>query len=210
VALLDTWHVSGLRGTGSCDFTTQDVFVPIEHSHSFLDGKPSQPGLLYRMPPLSVFAWTVSVVPLGIARGAIDAFAELASRKSRAGATGLLRDRELIQATVGRAETLHGAAHALLTASMKELMEATEIDGERLVKARAMFRMACAHAAESAVGIVEVLAGSAGAAAIFETSALERAVRDVRAAAQHIAMSPNNYIVGGRLRLGLDPGTARF
>jgi len=35
-------------------------------------------------------------------------------------------------------------------------------------------------------------------------------VRDAQAAAKHIAMSPNNYIVAGRLVLGLDPGTTRF
>jgi hypothetical protein len=62
----------------------------------------------------------------------------------------------------------------------------------------------------SAVEAEGMLAASAGAAAIFETCALERAVRDVRATAKHIAMGPNNYIIAGRLALGLDPGAARF
>jgi indole-3-acetate monooxygenase len=73
-----------------------------------------------------------------------------------------------------------------------------------------MFRAACTHAAESAARIVDTLATETGAASIFETSPLERAVRDVHAAAKHIAMSPNNYIVVGRLAFGLDPGAARF
>ncbi len=50
----------------------------------------------------------------------------------------------------------------------------------------------------------------AGAAAIFESCPLERAVRDVHAAVKHVAMSPANFVVSGRLALGLDPGTARF
>jgi hypothetical protein len=58
--------------------------------------------------------------------------------------------------------------------------------------------------------VTDMLAARAGAAAIFETCALERAVRDVHAAAKHIAMSPNNYVVAGRLALGLDPGATRF
>jgi hypothetical protein len=58
--------------------------------------------------------------------------------------------------------------------------------------------------------VVPAMIASAGAAAIFETCALERAVRDVRATAKHIAMGPNNYIIAGRLALGLDPGAARF
>ena len=210
VAVIDNWHVSGLRGSGSCDFEMRDVFVPADHTHSFLESKPTQSGLLYRMPPVSVFAWTVSVVPLGIAKGAMCTFGELAGRKGRLGHTKLLRDSEIVQATAGRAESMHRAARVFLIDAMTELMTATDEGGDRLVTARATFRMACAHAAESATRIVEMLAASTGAAAIFETCALERAARDINAATKHIAMSPNNYTVGGRLALGLDPGTARF
>jgi indole-3-acetate monooxygenase len=210
VTVHDTWEVSGLRGTGSCDFEVHDVFVPAPHTHRFIDLKPTQSRLLYRMPNLSVFAWTVAVVPLGIARGALGAFVELANRKGRAGTSALLRDRETVQATVGRAEALHRAARAFLVDAMTELMRATDAGGDQLVSARAMFRVACTHAAESAVCVVDMLAADLGAAAIFEKCALERAVRDVHAAVKHIAMSPNNYIVAGRLGLGLDPGTARF
>jgi hypothetical protein len=35
-------------------------------------------------------------------------------------------------------------------------------------------------------------------------------VRDIHAAAKHIAMSPNNHVVTGRICLGLEPGTPRF
>ncbi len=149
-------------------------------------------------------------MPLGIARGAIMTFAELASRKSRQGMTALLRDRETVQLCVGRAELLHRSARALLVETMSELMLATDVGGDRLVRARAIFRASCAHAAETAVRIIEMLNTEAGAAAIFETCALERAQRDVQAAVKHIAMSPNYYLVAGRLSLGLDAGTARF
>jgi indole-3-acetate monooxygenase len=199
-----------LRGTGSSDFEVQDLFVPVSQTHAMLDGPPAASGLLYRMPPLSVFAWTVSVVPLGIARGAISAFADLASRKPRLGTTALLRDREIVQAAVGRAEALHSAARALLVDAMRELMSATDAGGDRLVTARARFRMACAHAAETAVQVAGMLAADAGAVAIFESCPLERAVRDIHAAVKHIAMSPNSYVAAGRLSLGLDPGTVRF
>jgi alkylation response protein AidB-like acyl-CoA dehydrogenase len=209
VTILDNWHVSGLRGTGSCDFEVRDVFVPAAHVHPFLDVKPSDPGLVYRMPPVSVFAWSISAVPLGIARGAIDAFVELADRKSL-GARGSLRDREFAQAAVGRAEAMHRAARAFLVDAMTELMDATDIGGERLVKTRPMFRTAATYATETAVAIVDMLASQAGSPSIFESCRLERAARDVRAAARHVALSPNNYVIAGRVGLGLDPGSSRF
>jgi hypothetical protein len=93
---------------------------------------------------------------------------------------------------------------------MTELMAATDVGGNNLLQARAMSRVACSHPAESAVRIVDMLAANSDAAAIFEKCTLERSVRDVHAAIKHIAMSPNNYIVAGRIVLGLDPGTTRF
>ncbi len=159
---------------------------------------------------LSIFASSISGVPLGLARGALQAFVELAGRPSNAGTTALLRDREPVQAIVGRAEATHQASRAFLVDAMTELMAATDLGGERLMQARAAFRMAASHAAETAVGIVDMLANAAGSVSIFETCRLERAVRDARAAARHVAFGPANYVVGGRLALGLDPGTARY
>jgi hypothetical protein len=53
---------------------------------------------------------------------------------------------------------------------------------ERLVKAPAQFRAASAHAAETALHIVDMLAADAGSIAIFENCLLERGARDVQAA----------------------------
>jgi alkylation response protein AidB-like acyl-CoA dehydrogenase len=209
VTVHDTWHVSGLRGTGSSDFEVREAFVPTHLVHPLVGHIPVQPGLLYRMPPLSAFAWTVSVVPLGQVRGAIDAFVALASARPRPGG-GLLREREPVQAMVGRVEALHGAARAFLVEAMTELMTATDIGGDRLVRARARLRAASAHAAESALRIVEMLAANAGSTAIFESCPLERAVRDVQCAIKHVAMNPSSYVLTGRLSLNLDPGSSRF
>jgi indole-3-acetate monooxygenase len=210
VTVHDTWHVSGLRGSGSSDWEVKDVIVPADHAHSFMDHTPADRGLIYRMPPVSIFAWTVAVVPLGIARGAWESFAELAQRKTRLGTSSMLRDRETIQSLVGRTDADIRSARAFLSEAMTDLMTATDVGGERLVHARASLRLAATHAAETAVSVVNQLSAEAGASAIFETSLIERAVRDAQAAAKHIAMSTANYVVSGRLALGLDPGVARF
>lgn len=210
VTVRDTWHVSGLRGTGSCEFDAADVFVPAKHTHGFLAPEPAQPGIVYRMPHVSVFAWTVASVPLGIARGAIDAFKEMATRKTRAGTLSVMCEREIIQSLTGRVETLHAAARALLAKAMTDLELATVEGGPELVPARLRLRTAATHAAETAVQIATLLAAEAGAVSIFESSPIERAVRDIGAAAKHIAMSPNVYTTAGRVALGLDPGVPRF
>jgi alkylation response protein AidB-like acyl-CoA dehydrogenase len=186
--------------------------VAADHTHEMIAPPPTQPGILYRIPGLSIFPWSITGAPLGIASGAMAAFTKQATKnKSRLGTTVRLQDREMVQSVVGRAEASLGAARAFLTEAITTLLaDLDDEDGDRLMRSRARLRIACAYAAETAASIVQVLATETGASAIFEQSGLERAVRDVQAAVKHVAMSPYSYIVAGRLRLGLDPGTMRF
>ncbi|MBR0926439.1 acyl-CoA dehydrogenase family protein [Bradyrhizobium diazoefficiens] len=210
VVIHDTWRVSGLRATGSCDFEVRDLFVAAQHAHDFIGVSATQDGVAYQLPAVSVFAWTVATVPLGIARGAMNAFVELAGRKARQGQVTTMRDRDIVQSNYGRADALHRAARAFLIDAMSQLTAALTEDGPRLIEARAVFRTACTHAAETALRIADLLAAETGTGSIFETSPIERYVRDIQAATKHIAMSTNNYVVSGRVGLGLDPGTFRF
>ena len=91
--------------------------------------------------------------------------------------------------------------------AMKTVMAAVDIGGDSLVAARVGLRMACTHASDSARSVLDNVTEVLGSAAIFESTIIERRQRDVLAAAKHIAMSPNNYIIGGRWGLGLDPGS---
>ncbi len=72
VVIHDTWHVSGLRGTGSNDFSADDVFVPEERIFALLDPSGHRREPLYQMPPLGFFVDQVAAVSLGIARAALD------------------------------------------------------------------------------------------------------------------------------------------
>ena len=211
VTIHDTWHVSGLRGTGSSDFEVKNAFVPADHTHSLHAPEPSQPGIIYRIPGLTIFPWSITGAPLGIAGGVIAAFTISATRKGiRLGPTIQLQDREIVHSAIGRAKAIIGAARAFLNEAMTELLAALDGDRDRLMRARANLRIACAYAAEGSSNIVQMLTTEAGASAIFESSALERAGRDINAAVKHVAMSPQSYIVAGRLHLGLDPGAMRF
>jgi alkylation response protein AidB-like acyl-CoA dehydrogenase len=211
VTIHDTWHVSGLRGTGSSDFEVKDAFVAAEHTHELIAPKPSQPGIIYRIPGLTIFPWSITGTSLGIASGAMAAFVKSATQKKiRMGMAVRMQDREMVQSSVGRADAIIGAARALLKEAMTELLAALDDDQGRLVRARARLRTACAYAAEGSASVVQMLTTEAGASAIFEGNPLERAGRDINAAVKHVAMNPQNYLVAGRVNLGMDPGTTRF
>src|SRR5262249_52684773 len=109
--VVDTWHVGGLRGTGSHDFEAKDVFVPASPSLSFAD-PPVEPGPLYSLPSIAMFATIIASVPLGIARHAIEAFKELGGVKKPMALQGLLRDGAVAQSHLGEAEAFLRAGRA--------------------------------------------------------------------------------------------------
>lgn len=208
VLLHENWHVSGLRATGSVDFEFVDVFVPDRLAHSF-QPEPTQPGTLFRLPTRSIFAWTVATVPLGIAAGAIDDFAATGRSAKRRSDAVPFAERELIQSQVGQLQARTAASRAYLRHAMSTLLEATE-SGKELEASRIDFRLACTFASQSALWAIDLVTEMAGAVAILQSSPLERRERDARAAAKHVAMSPNAYITGGKLRLGCDLSNSTF
>jgi indole-3-acetate monooxygenase len=121
--VIDTWRVSGLRGTGSNDYRVADLFVPEEHTISYPAPPPVQGRTLYAMPLISLLAVAIAAVPLGIARAAIDAVIALASVKALYGSSTLLRDRPAVQADVARAEILLGSARSYLFSMFGELWD---------------------------------------------------------------------------------------
>ena len=209
VTLHDTWFVSGLRGSGSCEFEVKDLFVPHAHAHPFqpqcTQPRSTPPDLMYRIPQPLIFSWTVAVVPLGIADAALRHAIDVAASKGRRGQPQLLREREIVQSEVGQAQAQMLAARAFLSEAMRDLVAQIESGGDGSIELQASLRLACSHAADSAVEVVNRLARIVGAVSILECMPLERCVRDVNAAAKHIAMNPNNYIVAGRIALGLKP-----
>src|SRR6516225_12143295 len=111
--LLDNWDPLGLCGTASESYTVKDLFVPDAFSGTRED--PSlrrEPGPLYAFPQQTLYSVGISSVDLGIARGMLDAFVELALRKTPRG-TGRLADNAVIQAEVARAEARLGAGPRL-------------------------------------------------------------------------------------------------
>jgi alkylation response protein AidB-like acyl-CoA dehydrogenase len=210
VEVIDTWSVSGLRGTGSHDYRVADLFVPEDHTINYSAPQAAQAGTLYAVPVISVLAVAIAAVPLGIARSAIDEVVALAATKTTYGSSTLLRDKPIVQADVARAEVLLGSARSYLFAMIGELWREVAGGGAASMQRRGMVRLACAHATQASAQAVDLMYNAAGGTAIFETGRLERCFRDVHASTQHIATSSSNYEAGGRMLLGLDPGEPRF
>src|SRR5215471_5799273 len=72
--LLDTWHVRGMRGTGTHHFAVNDVFVPTERSVLSATAQLRETGPLYRIPRTLLFASGDAACALGMGRSCMEVF----------------------------------------------------------------------------------------------------------------------------------------
>jgi indole-3-acetate monooxygenase len=107
---------------------------------------------------------------------------------------------------VGQAEGLVRSGRAFLTETLRDAW-ATVTSGTALSwEQRGLLWLASTQVAAQTVQAVELLFAAAGASAIYASFGLERCLRDVRTAAQHICVTPTNFEIAGQLTLGLDIG----
>ena len=204
--IVDTWSVVGMRGTGSQDFTVQDVFVPAAHTSSQAE-KPLETGPLYNPRLTYAAGWTGTVAnALGIARGAIDAFVEMAGRDGTTGSATLMRDRPYVQGKLAEAEAITSAARAFVLSAVGEAWEAASAGENDLDRLVARARLAITHGMHEAVRAVDLVFHAAGTNAIYSRNPLERYFRDAHVAVQHLSALPGHYESAGKVMVGLRPG----
>ena len=201
--IVDTWHVGGLRGSGSHDVRLDNVYVPNERIIAPIGGNAATTPQL-RLPLGNRLAYNKAAVALGIARAGVDAFVDLATRKRPRFTTRTLRDRPFAQRAIAHAEArLVGARAALLERSAAS-WETVSAGAEVSVKDRALFHIIASDAARAAVEVVEMLTEAAGTTANRIGEPLERIARDVRVVRQHATVAPHLIEDAGRTLLGLE------
>jgi alkylation response protein AidB-like acyl-CoA dehydrogenase len=204
--IVDTWTVGGLRGTGSHDVVVRDAFVPADYAAGFAD-RFTLPEHRYRFPPFCRVIPGLGAMALGIARSAVASLTELAIDKPLQRSTQILRESHGAQLRVARAHSLVRAARLYLFDSVQRLWTVVRETGQAPIELRADVRLAASHAVTSAGRAVDLMHAAAGATALYTTSPLERAFRDVHAITQHIGVHERVMETAGRVLFGLPPDT---
>jgi alkylation response protein AidB-like acyl-CoA dehydrogenase len=206
-----SWDVSGLRATGSFDWTVDDVFLPerrtMVHAGVPLDNQWSHwPGISYALPAQAWVGPHHSAVITGIARAGIDALIELAGEKTPRGRTARLGENPQVQDAVGRADTILNAGRAYRTAMVTELWNTVAAGEETTLEQRARCRLAATYAADSARGAMDLMYRQGGSTSYRRESRLAECWRDLHVVGQAVTLMPEWYPMGGRVFLGMDPG----
>ena len=212
-AIVDDWHTTGLRGTGSKSIRLADAFVPEYRSVSIPElAKGHAPGLslhgsaVYRAPYPEVLILALSGAPLGIARGALARHAEGLRAQFATYADEQIAEQAAALARIARASADIDAAVAIIrSAAARVDGSADPLSFDRLQ--RASLLRDYAYAAQTARGAVNSLFEGGGSRALYDSSELQRLWRDMNTACAHVGFSWDRTAPAfGRALLDLPPG----
>jgi alkylation response protein AidB-like acyl-CoA dehydrogenase len=197
----DTWHAFGLRGTGSHHVALTDVLVPDENFLEFPFGTSFALDPIFgKFPELVVLAHAAHAV--GTAEGAIADLVELA----RTGVKQLFMTTSLVETErfkegLARLDAELMAARALLEAQVTRVWHNPERPAGKNLTRVAEQLQAAVWITSACVRVAEGCFELAGSRAVYESSSLQRRVRDLRVAAQHVAVHPRQYVTAGAAML---------
>lgn len=204
----DTWHVSGLRASGSNEVIADNVLVPVE-----LTAPLTRPARfdrpLYRGFLPSIVVPGCTAVVLGVAAAAIDTLVELAqTKKNRSG--DLMSSVSRVQSTVAECDADLRAARELLFSAARRLQAAAEAGTMPSADDRAGLRAAMSHGANVSRRVLVSMYELGGSNSLYMGNALERQFRDGMAGLQHANHGADAFIGAGRVRFGLEPNMPFF
>ncbi|MDX3227400.1 acyl-CoA dehydrogenase family protein [Streptomyces sp. ME19-01-6] len=211
VGILDTWHTSGLRGTGSHDVEVKDVYCPEERNCRWFGGTPSKSGGIFAVPPVAQLGLFMAAVALGTAQAALDDVTELASSGKRpAYGVRRLAESTLFQTDVGETHVKLRAARALLYSEAEAVWRKATGGGDFTLHDRAQMRATSSQVSAMCVEATTAAYRHGGGSAIYASSSLRRRFQDIQALGQHAGVGREFFTIMGALLSGEEPEVIRI
>jgi alkylation response protein AidB-like acyl-CoA dehydrogenase len=217
-AVLDTWYMDGLAGTGSNDIEVKDLFVPDHFAMNMADiAKGGGPGVeahdnkIYRMPAVPFLGLTTSLPTVGAARGAVNLFREGLKTRCTYGSRTPLAEKSSAQVRLAHADLLAKTSEILLRNVGDELTDIAENGDGGNIPRRIALTGRIAYLTKVAREAIRLVGESSGASAHTLDTPLQRIVRDANMATSHLLHDFDLFAEQhGRSMLGLDLIAAPF
>ncbi|MBV7267674.1 hypothetical protein [Winogradskyella luteola] len=209
IEIIDTWHVGGLRGTGSHDVKVDNHFVKEAYAVDF-DSPVAIDNPYSRLPIGCLNAAGNAAIALGIFKAAMDDLIRICFEKITPGKNPDLRDRDRIQSVVAKSKTLLSSMRCQLHNSVSVLWDESVNGNTYTDKQLADVWSASIQAATTARSMVTEIYAAAGTVSLYTENKIERAHRDVHAVLQHGIVQPHWMNQAGMAYLGIKPKGAMF
>lgn len=203
VEIHDNWDAVGLKGSGSCDFSIVDQFVPESFSWGFTD-PPRRGGPLYLLGLPGYVAYEHAAIAVGVGEGALDLVIANAAGKARGFEGSVVADRPAFQRDLGRMDLQIRAARALTLDVFDDVWSGLDAGRGPEPHQQAAMRSVASLATEISLDVVTRLYRYSGGEAVYASNDVQRCWRDLNTAGQHFLVSESAYENHGRFLLGRD------
>ncbi len=202
ITIHDTWYTTGLAGSGSNDYSADDVFVPSERTFDpFVAGKRPEP--LYRYH--GVFFSNLPAVAIGCAQRMLDDLQSLAMAKVSMPSMVAMKDEYRVQLALAEGTAAIGAARAYQNEVLASLWQSL-VDGDAPTPSqRAAISLMSVHAIRTGNEVAELVCEAVGAASIFASSPFDRRRRDLATTSAHIIGQRKTLAAAAQLLFGDEP-----
>lgn len=201
--LLGNWDVIGLRGTGSIDYTIDNVFVPDGWTHFAVTETPKRGGSIYQVGIIGFAEQCHTGWAMGVGRRMLDELALLAQQK--AGRAGSQSDSSVFQEGFAKFEGRMRGARALAIEAWGDAAETFARGGRLSVRQQTLVRLALVNITDTLHELGNYVYLAAGTTSL-RRGTLQRLIRDVHAGTQHVTSGPGVRQACGRELAGLAPG----
>jgi len=207
--ILDTWDVAGLRGSGSHNVLAEGAVVePKWLSVDLMTTPAHYDNPVFRIPVPLRLSYNKVAIALGVARGALEAFRDLANNKVPMLSASKLMERPLAQLRMGEMTAKYKAARAYVFEAMDAVEEELRAGADMpSPEVTINARLACVHGAQACMEVVDAIHAAGGTSASYVKNPLERKLRDAHGAASHRWVSAPLYETLGGILLGKEPDT---
>ena len=202
-SLLGNWDVLGLRGTGSIDYSLDNVYVPDSYSHFAVVDEPRRGGVLYRIGIIGFAAMCHSGWALGVGRRLLDELGVLVHEG--AGRAGARAASDAFQQDYAKAEATLRAARALVFEAWGDAWDTLCAGGRMSVRQHTLVRLALTNATNALAEVADFVYLAGGTTAL-RRGTIQRLVRDVHAGTQHVTSAPAVWANCGLDLVGLAEG----
>lgn len=199
IEIHDDWRTSGLRGSGSSTFEAHDIWLPADRiaRNAAILQSPHAATPLYRYPLFGLLALPIGAIALGMARASISEVIDVAKAKVPQGSRRTLAQRPSLHTDVAVADTQVRAARSLLYETAEAAWQRAHVDVGDL-ETRRNLRTATVHAVQISIDVIEAMNSAVGGTAIFESSPLQRNLRDIQTASAHFMVAMPVMELAGR------------
>lgn len=211
---IDTWHVTGMCATGSWDFKIDDVFVAEDYAlpfQRFLDASSGIAerfsGPLYRTPLMPVLGFAAGLPILGAAQMALAEFSSQMREKIEKNVLRAGTPLPDVSGVIGEAALKIESAELVMRDILADVMAKRN---QATMAERSHWLSRIAYAVYTCKGAVLQISEETGASGGFLSNPVQRALRDISIAANHVVFSKTSrYGDVGRAHLGLETTNAR-